>query len=110
VKKRERGNGQDQINRRKTQNRISQRCVREKARAHAKQIESLSTIIKSTGDPSGLADLPARYQALLTSHLSLLEMNKDLSDALLRMRKKLFSLSTAAGGAAGKSLPHSMKI
>lgn len=95
---------QEQINRRKVQNRISQQCVREKAQAHARQIESLATIMKTTSgnDPSAPTDMSAEYRALVSKHLALLEMNKELNDALLRMRKKLLSLSTASAAAAGK--------
>jgi hypothetical protein len=52
-------------------------------------------------DPSAPTDMSAEYRALVSKHLALLEMNKDLNDALLRMRKKLLSLSTASAAAAG---------
>jgi hypothetical protein len=56
----------------------------------------------SGNDPSVPTDMSAEYRALVSKHLELLEMNKELNDALLRMRKKLLSLSTASAAAAGK--------
>jgi hypothetical protein len=43
---------------------------------------------------------------LLETHLKLMEENRRLQDALLRLRKKLLSLSNAASAAAGKLPRH----
>jgi hypothetical protein len=91
---------QERIQRRRIQNRISQQCVRERRLAHAKQLESLKTMIKTSLNPSTATPEPSQ-NVLLSTQLELTNENKELTDALLRMRKKLLSLSSAAAAAAG---------
>jgi hypothetical protein len=91
---------QERTQRRRIQNRISQQCVRERRLARAKQLESLKTMIKTSLNPSTATPEPSQ-NALLSAQLELTNENKELKDALLRMRKKLLSLSSAAAAAAG---------
>ncbi|KAI9743697.1 MAG: hypothetical protein M1818_003013 [Claussenomyces sp. TS43310] len=97
----ERHNGkkQDRIQRKRIQNRISQQCVRERAQAHAKQLEVLTEMVKSTTPNGGDSDTSGQM-ALMRNQLRLIEENKKLRDALLKLRKKLRSLSAAAASAA----------
>lgn len=95
---------QDQTNKRKMQNRISQQMLREKTQAHARQLESLASIMK-THDAT---DMSAQYNALLSAHLNVLEKNRELNEALLRMRKKLLSMSTASAAAADDQIFENM--
>ena len=91
---------QDRINRKRVQNRISQQCVREKQLAHAKRLEALAEVIKTSTEAD--ATSAATQSNLLNNQLALIEENRDLRDALLRMRKKMLSLSSAVAAAAGK--------
>jgi hypothetical protein len=91
---------QDRINRKRVQNRISQQCVREKQLAHAKRLEALAEVIKTSTEAD--ATSAATQSNLLNNQLALIEENRDLRDELLRMRKKMLSLSSAVAAAAGK--------
>lgn len=90
---------QERINRKRAQNRVSQQCIREKAHAHARQLEALTEMIKSTTQSDSQSDLSS-HKALMQSHLKLIEENRELKDALLRMRKKFLSLGSAANAGA----------
>jgi hypothetical protein len=59
---------QERIQRRRIQNRISQQCVRERRLTHAKQLESLKTMIKSSLNPSTATPEPSQ-NALLSAQL-----------------------------------------
>ncbi|KAL2687951.1 hypothetical protein Neosp_005521 [[Neocosmospora] mangrovei] len=83
--------------RKRAQNRISQQCLREKNLAHVRSLEETVALLQqavATGDQG------SRYATLLETHLKLMEENRRLQDALLRLRKKLLSLSNAASTAA----------
>lgn len=73
------------------QNRNSQKCYREK---QASQLRALEKLLENTnpGDATGQNS---------ESNVKLLKENQELQDALLRMRKKFLSLSTAASSSAG---------
>ncbi|KAI9834057.1 MAG: hypothetical protein M1819_003342 [Sarea resinae] len=87
--------------RKRAQNRISQQCFREKQLAHTRQLESFIAAIKETNETNETrADGQVMRQPLLNAHLSLIEENQRMRDALLRMRKKFLSLSSAAAAAA----------
>lgn len=82
--------------RKRAQNRLSQQCVREKRRAQSKHLDLLTSVIESsTGDQAEC------NESLVSAQLELVKENEELKDALLRLRKKLLSVSTAAAAAAG---------
>ncbi|OCK85512.1 hypothetical protein K432DRAFT_421768 [Lepidopterella palustris CBS 459.81] len=86
------------VERKRTQNRLSQQCVREKQQAYARQLESFVDFIKiSHGNAKEGQDSRGE---LVRAHLALVQENQQLRDALLRMRKKLLSLSNSASAAA----------
>lgn len=89
---------QDRINRKRVQNRISQQCVREKQLAHQKRLEALAEIIRTSTEADSTST--ESKNALLNNQMSLIEENRDLRDALLRMRKKMLSLSSAVAAVA----------
>lgn len=81
----------------RAQNRLSQQCVRERRRAQSKHLDTLTAVIES-----GTSDKFDRQDARVVAQLELIKENEELKDALLRLRKKLLSVSTAAAAAAGK--------
>lgn len=81
----------------RAQNRLSQQCVRERRRAQSKHLDTLTAVIES-----GTNDKFDRREARVVAQLELIKENEELKDALLRLRKKLLSVSTAAAAAAGK--------
>jgi len=90
---------EDRKSRKRVQNRIAQQCAREKQAAYSKQFGTLAGIIK-------LSTTTERESTeSLNVQLALIEENNKLRDALLRMRKKMLSLSSALGGVAGKKRP-----
>ncbi|KAL6364092.1 hypothetical protein LRP88_03525 [Fusarium phalaenopsidis] len=89
--------------RKRAQNRISQQCLREKNIAHVRSLEETVALLQQA---VASGDQGSRYATLLETHLKLMEENRRLQDALLRLRKKLLSLSNAASAAAGKLPPH----
>jgi hypothetical protein len=91
---------QDRRSRKRVQNRISQQCVREKQAAYSKQLEALAGMIKSSTKMD--CESTASNSAHLKIQMALIEENRELRDALLRMRKKMLSLSSAVGAVAGK--------
>lgn len=96
---RERDKQQDRINRKRVQNRISQQAIRERQAAHQKQFETLQTIIDTSLSTESGSDASSQI-SVLGQHLSLLEENRELREALLRMRKKLLSLNSATAAIA----------
>ncbi|KAJ4234152.1 hypothetical protein NW757_013637 [Fusarium falciforme] len=83
--------------RKRAQNRISQQCLREKNLAHVRSLEEIVALLQQA---VASGDQGSRYANLLETHLKLMEENRRLQDALLRLRKKLLSLSNAASAAA----------
>jgi len=94
----------DRRSRKRLQNRISQQCVREKQAVYSKQIEALAGLIKSSTNVD--RESANSQNAQLNMQMALIEENKELRDALLRMRKKMLSLSSAVGAVAGKAVPY----
>ncbi|KAF4310595.1 putative tRNA 2 -phosphotransferase 1 protein [Botryosphaeria dothidea] len=86
--------------RKRKQNRISQQCLREKKNAASSSFfEQLSADVRALREGcerSGQVDTAE----LLAINEGLVEENRNLREALLRMRKKLLSLSSAADCAA----------
>ncbi|EXJ91484.1 hypothetical protein A1O3_00032 [Capronia epimyces CBS 606.96] len=81
--------------RKRTQNRISQKCLREKQLAQMQHLNSFLDMIQASrtgGDDNNTA--------LMKAHLKLLEENQQMKAVLLRMRKKLLSLSNSTSNAA----------
>jgi hypothetical protein len=97
----EKAKEEDRANRRRTQNRISQQCIREKAQARTRQLEALSEMVKPIMQTSYSSGEESR-SALIEHQLALIEENKELREALLEMRKKLLSLSSASSAIASK--------
>jgi hypothetical protein len=95
----------DRVTRKRLQNRLSQQCVREKRLAHAKQFEALRDMPKLAHTSQLSQEL---WETLKAEQLALAEENRRLKDALLKMRKKLLSLSSMAAMTAGTSTysPH----
>jgi hypothetical protein len=83
----------------RVQNRLSQQCYREKQASYIKQLERFVENVQSAG--SGSADTPSQLQEMQKKQLRLMKENQELREAILRMRKKLLSLSTAASTSAG---------
>ncbi|KAH0558850.1 hypothetical protein GP486_004514 [Trichoglossum hirsutum] len=82
----------------RVQNRLSQQCYREKQASYIKQLERFVENVQSAG--SGSADIPSQLQEMQKKQLHLMKENQELREAILRMRKKLLSLSTAASTSA----------
>lgn len=82
--------------RKRTQNRIAQQCLRERRAATSRHMENMLETMHLTTE----ADESRRYTVLLESHVKLARENQLMEDALFRLRKKLLSLSNAAGTAA----------
>lgn len=76
------------------QNRNSQKCYREKQLSYVRTLED---IVNGVGGTTGGAVGPVGE-----GELKLIRKNKELQDALLRLRKKFLSLSTAAMVGAGE--------
>jgi hypothetical protein len=96
-------NGAEQRRREKkrVQNRLSQRHCRERQVSYVQQLERFVEDIQASASGSGDAQMQLRQ--LQAKHLDLLKENRDLREGLLRMRKKLLSLSTSVTACAGKS-------
>ncbi|KAI9763556.1 MAG: hypothetical protein M1840_000418 [Geoglossum simile] len=82
----------------RVQNRLSQQCYREKQASYIKQLERFVENVQAAG--SGSADIPSQLQEMQRKQLRLMKENQELREAILRMRKKLLSLSTAASTSA----------
>jgi hypothetical protein len=91
---------QDRSHRKREQNRISQKCLRERQLAHSIQLETLAGIMKASTEAG--ADAGSSHRAaLMSNQLALIDDNKALQEALFRMRKKALSLSAALADVAG---------
>jgi hypothetical protein len=93
------GAEQRKLDKKRVQNRLSQQCYREKQVSYIKQLERFVENVQSAG--SGSADTPSQLQEMQEKQLRLMKENQELREAILRMRKKLLSLSTAACTSAG---------
>ncbi|KAH8588871.1 hypothetical protein B0O99DRAFT_638169 [Bisporella sp. PMI_857] len=91
-------NNDDGTNRKRIQNRISQRCLRERQQAHSRQAETYIDLMSSIAREGD--DDESRNQPMFNAHMNLLDENRRLYDALFRMKKKLLSLSNMAAMAA----------
>ncbi|KAJ5949901.1 hypothetical protein N7454_001485 [Penicillium verhagenii] len=94
----------NQLDKKRTQNRTSQKCLRERKQAHTRHLESLAELMmvsQNDGD-----DLHKRNEALVACNLKLIEQNRQLQDALFRMKKKLMGLSNMATAAADDEVFH----
>ncbi|EXJ90173.1 hypothetical protein A1O3_03242 [Capronia epimyces CBS 606.96] len=80
--------------RKRSQNRISQKCLREKQLAQTQHLAAFLDMIQAS---RGTDD---NQTALMKAHLKLLEENQQIKAALLRMRKKLLSISNSAATTA----------
>ena len=88
----------EQVRRKRTQNRISQQCLREKQVAQSQR----STLFQDLLNEShGKGNINSR---LIDEGLRLMQENREMKEALLRMRKKMLSLSNSAAAVAGKHL------
>jgi hypothetical protein len=85
--------------RKREQNRISQRCLREKRLLQLRQVASVEKAIQFSTSSDG--DQNLKIKQLTAQLLEVTEQNKKLSDALLLMRKKFLSLGATATMAAG---------
>jgi hypothetical protein len=85
--------------RKREQNRISQRCLREKRLLQLRQVASVEKAIQFSTSSDG--DQNLKIKQLTAQLLEVTEQNKKLSDALLKMRKKFLSLGVSATMAAG---------
>lgn len=91
----------DGSERKKAQNRISQQCHREKNLAYVRNLENTVQLLqKAAGDTIG-GSQKDRYATLLEAYLKLMEENRRLEEAMLRLRKRFLSLSNSAAAAAG---------
>lgn len=95
----QKGPSNGKVDRKKAQNRISQQCLREKQLATTKHMNSMLNALQ--GSRASSKDDRQDDGALLESHLELIEQNKRLIEAVLRLRKKLLLLSASANAAAG---------
>lgn len=94
----------DRKSRKRLQNRISQQCVREKQVVYSKQIEALAGLIKSSANVDH--ESAVSKTAHLNMQMALMEENRQFRDALLSMRKKMLSLSSAVGAVAGRAVQY----
>ncbi|KAI9150874.1 Acetyl-coenzyme A transferase nodX [Paramyrothecium foliicola] len=100
----------DTAERKRTQNRISQQCLREKNQTYIRDLENTVQLLQQVAGVSsdGAANTTAtqrddadrRYAVLLEAHLKLIKDNRRLVEAALRLRKKLLSISNSAAVAA----------
>ncbi|KAJ5745462.1 hypothetical protein N7520_010644 [Penicillium odoratum] len=93
-----------QLDKKRIQNRTSQQCLRERKQAHTRHLESLAELMvvsQNDGD-----DPQKQNQALVACNLKLIEQNRQLQDALFRMKKKLLGVSNIAIAAASMSPAH----
>ncbi|KAH8901433.1 hypothetical protein GQ53DRAFT_835227 [Thozetella sp. PMI_491] len=86
----------EQAERKRTQNRISQQCARERQAAYTRHLESLVEAVRNSSDE----DSESKYARLLRAHLKLMDEKLELEDALSRFRQKMLSFGTMAITAA----------
>ncbi|KAF5625186.1 heavy metal translocating p-type ATPase [Fusarium tjaetaba] len=82
--------------RKRTQNRIAQKCLRERRAASDRHIANMLEAMQFATE----TDQAKQYSKLLDTQVKLVKDNQEMEDALFRMRKKLLSLSNAAANAA----------
>ncbi|KAI9739986.1 MAG: hypothetical protein M1818_005042 [Claussenomyces sp. TS43310] len=85
--------------RKRKQNQLSQKCLREKRLLRTRQLASAEKLIDRSIASSSAEDQRLNIEELSTQLLQAVEQNRKLSDALLRMRKKLLSIGTSATSA-----------
>ncbi|KAL3292768.1 heavy metal translocating p-type atpase [Colletotrichum asianum] len=91
------GKSESAAEKKRTQNRISQQCAREKQSAYIRQMESLIAALKT---PNEDATEQTKYDELVKAHLRLAEEKQQVEDALFRLRQKLLSVGNLATAAA----------
>ncbi|KAI8187160.1 hypothetical protein K4K51_009340 [Colletotrichum sp. SAR 10_75] len=91
------GKSESAAEKKRTQNRISQQCAREKQSAYIRQMESLVAALKTPNDD---ATEQTKYDELVKAHLKLAEEKQQVEDALFRLRQKLLSVGNLATAAA----------
>lgn len=74
---------------RRKQNRLSQREHRKKQTAYLQNIESFIEVVRGNNKASDEED---RYSRLLKAHMELIEDNRRLRDTVSAMRRKLLNL------------------
>ncbi|KAH0432505.1 heavy metal translocating p-type atpase [Colletotrichum camelliae] len=94
------GKSESAAEKKRTQNRISQQCAREKQSAYIRQMESLVAALKT---PNEDATEQTKYDELVKAHLKLAEEKQQVEDALFRLRQKLLSVGNLATAAAERS-------
>lgn len=93
--------GDQATDRKRTQNRISQQCARERQTAYIRQMESFIDLLRSSTE--GDTD-DTEYTKLLKAHLKLLDDKRNAEESLFRFRQKLLSVGNMATSAAGKPI------
>ncbi|KAH4284879.1 hypothetical protein HBH70_095930 [Parastagonospora nodorum] len=90
------GTKEDEKNQRKrVQNRISQRCAREKKLTQNRNVANFMDLVKKAQ-----AGGHENNTVLVNAYAELMQENDQLNEALLRMRKKLLSISNSSEAAA----------
>ncbi|KAH6972183.1 hypothetical protein BKA56DRAFT_677150 [Ilyonectria sp. MPI-CAGE-AT-0026] len=89
--------GDQATDRKRTQNRISQQCARERQTAYIRQMESFIDLLRSSTE--GDTD-DTEYTKLLKAHLKLLDDKRNAEESLFRFRQKLLSVGNMATSAA----------
>jgi hypothetical protein len=92
---------EEQTERRRSQNRLSQQCARKRQTAYTRHLESLVEAVRAGVDD----DDNSKYSKLLRAHLKLMDEKLELEDALSRSHHKLISLGNMAIAAAGMYWP-----
>ncbi|KAI9854668.1 MAG: hypothetical protein M1813_000915 [Trichoglossum hirsutum] len=88
----------------RAQNRLSQQSCREKQASYVRQLERFVENIQAAGlgmAASGGTESQAYTQQLQNRLWNTMKENQELRDAMLRMRKKMMSLSASAQSGAG---------
>ncbi|KAF7554732.1 hypothetical protein G7Z17_g2711 [Cylindrodendrum hubeiense] len=83
--------------RKRTQNRISQQCARERQTAYIRQMESFIDLLRSSTEKD---TNDTEYTKLLKAHLKLLDDKRNAEESLFRFRQKLLSVGNMATSAA----------
>ncbi|KAJ5765635.1 hypothetical protein N7520_005194 [Penicillium odoratum] len=85
----------ERIERKRVQNRISQRCAREKKAAQRLHMAEFRDLVKNSA-----RDTQGSNTVIFNAYVELLQENERLSEALLTMRKKLLSISNNSASVA----------
>ncbi|KAI2484275.1 hypothetical protein Ptr902_03215 [Pyrenophora tritici-repentis] len=88
-------NEDEKSQRKRVQNRISQRCSREKKLTQNRNIANFIELVKKAQTGSH-----ENNTVLVNAYAELMQENDQLNEALLRMRKKLLSISNSSEAAA----------